>query len=248
MPQTIYPSKISIVIPCFNEETRIRKSVEYLAKFNQSTKNLFASEHIFVLDGCTDHTENVIFNSIRELYNNNIIINNRLMSYYVNRGKGHAVWLGLQSAASKNIVILDADLSIPPEYLLESFKKFPFNGKEPFIIIGNRVQAKPQPIYRIIAGKAFKALVWLLTGIYTDTQAPYKILHNAPKELFDAMTIDGFAYDVELILLARKFGLKEYYQKVLYFNDERSHVTLKKALKMFFEIIRIKKRKKLTAS
>lgn len=224
--------KISVVIPCYNEEKILPKSIEMLEKFFFRHRNKFAYELIFVDDGSDDNTLKVL-----ELYQKsgkNIIIE----TYPCNIGKGYAIRKGLYLANHDDILILDADLSVRPDELLS----IEFNEiKSPFIIKGERKYVVPQTPLRIFLGKGFSILhkIWLRLPLW-DTQCPFAFLHNVPKEFVNELKVDGFAYDLELLYMAKKRNINVHSIKVSYHNVEDSRVTIRKTIQMFFDLIKIR--------
>lgn len=219
--------KISIIIPCYNEQNKIKSAIDQV-------KETFANkkyELIFVDDGSTDDTLNTL-----KLYRQEYI------TYHKNIGKGYAVRRGLLRAKADTILILDCDMSVKPdEYIdicyVESYKRR-------IAFIGNRVQYGKQSIFRRFVGWGFKTIVkQLFEWDYNDSQCPFKVLHNIPKEVFMELSIEGFAYDVELINLLREHKIKIKEIKVQYIDDKDSRVTFKKAQRMLLDIIRIKIKK-----
>lgn len=231
--------KLSVVIPCYNESNRIEKTIIELTKFFFTNRAIFTYELIFIDDGSTDDTYEKV-NYMSEQYPNI-----RVLTYNRNAGKGFAVRTGLKEAKYDNILILDADLSVKPNNLLNSILWFNFNDTEPFAVIGERIQVIKQPIYRIFAGLCFRNLVKVLFKLpFNDTQNPYKVLHNIHKDFYNYLKTDGFSYDVELLYKLKQYQIDTYKTRVMYFNDTESKVTIKKAIKMFFELLRIRFPKK----
>lgn len=225
--------RISVMIPCYNEEKIIKKTMDDLVDFfEKNNKKIFDYELIFVDDGSKDKTFDI-------LTDNHLNRKIRIISYYSNRGKGYAVRKGLSSAKFNTILILDADLSVRPEEIFK-VKNFIKGWDEPFLIIGERRQVIKQPLHRILAGFCFR---WLVKALfywhYNDTQCPYKILNNIPREIYLNLKIDGFSYDVELIKrVNEKYIIHE--QEVKYYNKKESKVTIKKTIRMFFDLLKIR--------
>ncbi len=162
-----------------------------------------------------------------------------------NRGKGEAVKAGMLHARGTVRMFSDADLSTPitelPKLLncLES-------GCD--ICIGSRalqpeLVRKHQPWYRETMGKIFNLIVQLLIlrGI-KDTQCGFKAFRSEVAEaVFPHLKTSGFAFDVEILFLARSLGYKVCEIPVLWYNDERSKVhPIRDAAKMLIEIVKIR--------
>lgn len=206
--------------------------IKIFSKFMEET------QLIIVDDGSTDAIK-YVFNQREIDFIADTYISTEIVSYENNMGKGHAIREGLKRARHQTILLLDADLSVEPHEFLTTKDLFRLEEESlPMLICGQRVQVRSQPFYRILSGKAFKLLVFIKTGLWMDTQCPYKVLHNIPKEVLEYNT-DGFAYDVELIMRIKKNQLPIKTQKVAYYNREKSKVTFRKAANMFFEILRL---------
>jgi len=232
--------EISIVIPVFNEEKRIAKSLSRLASYLRRRK--LDSEVIVVDDGSNDKTEKIL----NDLAQGNRLL--RVVRHEKNKGKGFAVQKGVQLAKGKLIFFTDADLSTPPQEIkrfIEIFNEHPYDG-----LIGSRntpgarLKIK-QPCYRQNMGRVFNWFVRKMTPLdFKDTQCGFKAFRNhAAKQLFPRLRLEGFAFDVELLMLAREhdFFVKEV--PVTWVNSRKSRVSpLTGSLKMFLELRQIQKR------
>jgi len=226
---------LSVVIPCYNEEKVLPETIMKLEKFFFKHRDMFAGELIFVNDGSSDTTEKIL-HSFKETGKNI-----RVHSYNRNIGKGYAVRRGLMLAKYNNVLLLDADLSVRPEEMLLFATMYNLNSENPFIIQGQRIQMIKQPIHRLFAGKCFELLHKLILNIgVNDTQAPFKLLHNLPEQFVSELKIDGFAYDCELLYKAKRQTIQIWKFDVSYINVEDSRVTIRKTIKMFFDLLRIR--------
>lgn len=221
--------RLSIIIPAYNEQDRI---IETLIDITVRMSFLkFDYEIVIIDDGSTDKTAHVIRSYIGEKMLKNI----KLISYKPNRGKGHAVRQGLLKSRYMNKLVLDADQSVLCDEIegltAEDFKMYG-------IVTGDREQIYSQPLYRLALGKIWQTLVWLKTGIFADTQSPFKFC-RLDKEFYESLTIDSFAYDVELLAKAKREGQLKWL-KVSYYNDKNSRVTIRKTMRMFYDLFNIK--------
>lgn len=223
--------RISIIIPAYNEESVIKESLTKISKYME---NRFVYEMVVADDGSTDRTSiKVLEYSVAHPLQRVLCVKSSH-----NMGKGHAVRMGISEAKYRLKLIIDADLSISPVSLEDvSF------DEDWDIVKGQRYQIIKQPMYRIFVGKAFRVLTWLITGIYMDSQAPFTLL-NVHDNFFKRLSIDGFAFDVEILYEAKRCGLKVKKIPVPYFNDPNSKVTFRKTMKMFSELLRIRFKKK----
>ncbi len=196
----------SVVIPCFNEAGRIGATVR--ATLDYLHENSPQSELIVVNDGSTDATASIT----REAFSNTKIAT-RLLENFPNRGKGAAVRSGLLAAQKPIALFFDADLSTP---LGETPKLIePIAHGEIDIAFGSRaidrsLIGQHQPWRREQAGRVFNLLVRLATGLpFWDTQCGFKGFRvDVCRPIFEAARLDGFAFDVELLYLAHRAGLR----------------------------------------
>jgi dolichyl-phosphate beta-glucosyltransferase len=231
----------SIVIPCFNEAARIgqtlRLTLDYLAGVAPE------SELIVVNDGSTDATASII----REVLENTKVAT-RLLENFPNRGKGAAVRSGLLAAQKPIGLFSDADLSTP---LVETPKLIePIAHGEIDIAFGSRALDRSligirQPWRREQAGRVFNLLVRAATGLsFWDTQCGFKAFRlNVCRPMIEAARIDGFAFDVELLYLAHRAGLRILEIPVRWNHSEGSKVRFfHDSLGMLREVIALRAR------
>lgn len=185
--------ELSIIIPVYNEEKRIGKTLIELAKFIKQ-KNI-APEVIVVDDGSSDHTPILL-----ERFKNLI----KIITVNPNRGKGNAIRLGVLEAKGQKILFMDADLATPLfeiERFLDEFKE------SDNILIGSRSssQAKRTP-FRAFAGFVFKLVCdFILSLPQEDTQCGFKLFsRQAAKDLFSQAKINRWGFDIEILYLAKK--------------------------------------------
>jgi dolichyl-phosphate beta-glucosyltransferase len=231
----------SIVIPCFNEAARIgetlRLTLDYLAGSAPE------SELIVVKDGSTDATATIT----REVFSDTKIAT-RLLENFPNRGKGAAVRSGLLAAQKPIGLFSDADLSTP---LAETPKLIePIAHGEIDIAFGSRALDRSligirQPWRREQAGRIFNLLVRIATGLpFCDTQCGFKAFrHNVCRPIIEVARIDGFAFDVELLYLAQRAGLRIREIPVRWNHAEGSKVRFfHDSLGMLREVIALRKK------
>jgi dolichyl-phosphate beta-glucosyltransferase len=232
---------LSIVIPCFNEAARIgetlRLTLDYLAGATPQ------SELIVVNDGSTDATATIT----REVFSDTKIAT-RLLENFPNRGKGAAVRSGLLAAQKPIGLFSDTDLSTP---LGETPKLIePIAHGEIDIAFGSRALDRSligirQPWRREQAGRVFNLLVRLATGLpFWDTQCGFKAFGlNVCRPIIEATRIDGFAFDVELLYLAQRAGLRTREIPVRWNHSEGSKVRFfHDSLGMLREVIALRAR------
>src|SRR5881398_2918381 len=231
----------SIVIPAFNEESRIAKTLrltfDYLGNVSPE------SELIVVNDGSTDATATITRDVFSEAK-----IATRLLEDFPNRGKGAAVRSGLLAAQRPIGLFSDADLSTPLEETPKLIE--PIADGKIDIAFGSRALDRSligqhQPWRREQAGRIFNLLVRLATGLpFWDTQCGFKAFRlDTCRPVIQKGEIDGFGFDVELLYLARHAGLRLREDPVRWNHYEGSKVSFfRDSLRMFREVIELRSR------
>lgn len=232
---------LSLIIPAYNEEDRIKKSLEEATEYlNQQN---YSWEIIVIDDGSKDKTRDIVRN-----FDHNVI----LISLEKNSGKGAAVRRGMLECHGDVRIFTDADFSTPVIEIQKFIENFSI-GVE--ICVGSRaidpeMIKEHQPFYREWMGKTFNKIVRLLLvrGI-KDTQCGFKgFTEKAALNVFSKALINGFSFDVEALYLAHIFGYKIKEIPVLWYNDTRSRVNpIKDSTRMFIELLRIRNLHKNTS-
>ncbi len=239
----IVPSKpdlaLSIVVPAYNEEARISltiiKTCEYLETRGESY------ELIVVDDGSDDRTAEAAL-ELRERWPSLSLI-----EFPRNRGKGAAVRAGMLAARGRHRLFMDADLATP---IRELDKLMVHARRGCDVVIGSRglptsdIRTR-QPRAREFMGKTFNRIVRALVfdGIM-DTQCGFKLFSaQAAQALFEKQQTDGFAFDVEVLLLARKLGFEVCEVPVVWYHAPNSKVSpLRDSARMFRDVIALRTR------
>ncbi len=229
--------ELSVVIPAFNEAERLGPSLESaIAYFARAGRAAGTWEIVVVDDGSTDGTADVA----RALAARGV----RVERYAPNRGKGAAVRTGLLASRGRKVLISDADFSTP----IEQIEKLEARLADAEVVIGSRaVQSSDvrerQPFYREWMGKIFNRVIRLagLRG-FRDTQCGFKLLDGeTARRLASEMTIDGFAFDVELLWLAIQRGYAVAEVGVVWVNSAASKVhPIRSSLSMLRDLARIR--------
>lgn len=193
--------RLSIVIPAFNEAERLGPTLERVLAY---LAGLPAGAEVLVVDdGSTDGTATVA----QRFADRGV----RLVRLAANRGKGAALKAGVLASRGDEVLLCDADLSTP----IEDYARLSGALERSPIVVGSRAVAgsritRHQPWYRELMGKTFNLLVraMVVSGL-RDTQCGFKLLRgDVARMLFAELSVDRFAYDVELIWLARRRGLE----------------------------------------
>ena len=226
---------LSVVIPVYNEEARIRGTLDRVVSFLAEWHHTW--EVIIADDGSTDASPGIIA-EFTSLYPNLHAL--RLP----HRGKGWAVKNGMLGAQGEYRLLCDADLSVPIEQVE---RLLPPKTEGADIAIGSREAAGArrigEPERRHIMGRAYNMLVRILAvpGV-RDTQCGFKCFRGAvTPQLFQDQTMDGFSFDVETLLGARRAGMALKEVGVDWHYREHSKVRpLRDSLAMTCDLLRIR--------
>jgi dolichyl-phosphate beta-glucosyltransferase len=191
------PDFISIIIPAYNEEKRVAQSLTALSAF--CDEHFEKYELLIVNDGSTDKTRNIVENlSIPFL---------ETLHLESNQGKGQAVKLGMLAAQGAYRFFTDADLPYDLKAFPEALRVF--HSTQCDGVVGARdlpesTDRSSQSLLRRRTSKCFSALVRLLLTVdMKDTQCGFKgFTAESAATLFSVSKIKGYAFDVELFLLA----------------------------------------------
>jgi glycosyltransferase involved in cell wall biosynthesis len=194
-------SRALVILPLHNEATKSKHLCRELTKAcRKFTKVTF----MVVDDGSTDGTAAVLRQGLKGLDQV------RVMAFPENGGKGRVVRLAFSRAKHDFLIFMDGDLA----YSFDHLKPMLVALKKADVVIGSRSMIpQPQgglPARRAFLGWAFNRLACLIFGFdYPDTQAGLKgFTHAAAQKIFSRQRIDDFAFDAELLYLARKLHLK----------------------------------------
>lgn len=208
---------LSIVIPSYKEEFRIKKILNALIEYKKDHD--FEIETLVVVDGSPDKTAEAAL-AFKDKIESLVVIDRK-----ENKGKGYSVKEGMLKAKGKYILFTDADNSTPlyqVDKLLKHIDKYD-------VVIGSRYTnggrlAKPQSLSRIIGSRGLNIIIQLLAdrGI-KDTQCGFKLFTNkAAKDIFTRLTFDRWSFDIELLAIARKLGYKVYEEGIIWYDDPHS--------------------------
>jgi dolichyl-phosphate beta-glucosyltransferase len=191
--------QLSVVIPAYNEERRLPSTLESVHAFLQEHYAEF--EIVIVDDGSKDKTVETVDQFSR--HHPGI----RLITYSPNQGKGHAIRTGVLQATGDLILIDDADGSSPIGEVVR-LEQAITDGAD--LAIGSRNKPDPNRVvvadlHRKYIGNTFNLIVQtlLLPGVY-DTQCGFKLFKkNVAHDIFSVSQLNGFAFDVEVLYVAR---------------------------------------------
>ncbi|MDP1743188.1 MAG: glycosyltransferase family 2 protein [Candidatus Amesbacteria bacterium] len=191
-------SKLSVIIPAYNEEKRLGSNLSSVLKYLH--KNFSSFELIIVDDGSTDSMAKSVRLAIAK------DSRARLISYKPNRGKGYAVRNGVLASQGEQVLFMDADLSTP----LVEIPKILTKLESADIVIGSRGKSDA-PFGRQVASFIFDQIKYMMVGLrrFRDTQCGFKAFRGEiARKLFAKSQVDRFMFDVEILYLAEKSKLK----------------------------------------
>jgi dolichyl-phosphate beta-glucosyltransferase len=190
-----------VVVPVYNETKRMGERLPELLAFLHTQD--YPYEIVVVDDGSTDGTADMARQMLADEERARVLAQPR------NRGKGHAVKVGMLAAEGRYVLFTDADLSTPPA---ELDKFWPWLEEGYDVVIGSRKMAganivKHQPLWRESLGKVF---TWLTNHIATkdisDVTCGFKCFtYEAAQTLFGLSVIDDWSFDAEVLFLAQRF-------------------------------------------
>ena len=228
---------LSIIIPAFNEEKNIEKTIRSI--FGYLTEKNIEHEIIVVTDGSRDKTNNIVHLLKTEL------LTLQLLDYEINRGKGYAVKQGMSKARGDLRLFTDADNSTPISHL-ETFLPYINEGFSVVIgsiaVAGHKVAVGSEPIWRRIFGKMGNLFIQIMAvPRIHDTQRGFKLFTaEAAEKIFPKLTVERWGFDVEVLALARKFSFKIKEVPVDWKNAPESHVGLKAYFQVIMETVKIR--------
>lgn len=237
-PPTLPRRSLSVVIPAFNEGRRLATTLVQITNFLTTWADEW--EVLVVDDGSQDDTAQLVGNFATGV---EFV---RLLGYAQNRGKGYAVRCGVLASQYETILMTDADLSTP---IAEIEKLYALLADADVVIASRSINdaklLEKQGPFRMICGKAFNLILRLLRlTSFGDTQCGFKLWRRSvAQQVFVECHIDGFAFDVETLLLARRRGLRISEVGVVWKNSPESKVRIvTDSLAMFVDVLRLRRR------
>jgi dolichyl-phosphate beta-glucosyltransferase len=227
---------LTIIIPAYNEERRLPQTLPRVLAFAAAQD--YGVEVLVVDNASTDRTADIV----RAAAADHPILS---LLFQPVPGKGAAVRKGVPSARGKYVFLCDADLAMPVE---EVTKFLPPRLSDYDVAIASREAPGAvrynEPWYRHMMGRAFNLLVRLLAvpGIQ-DTQCGFKCFRRQiALDLFAAQKIDGWAFDVEILHIARQRGYRIVEVPVNWYYGTNSRVSpLRDSWNMLREVLQIRR-------
>ncbi len=231
---------ISVIIPMYNEKRNAENTAIALEK---TLSEAFGEDYevIFSNDGSADGCDQII----AEYAKSHPRV--KLVGDTVNHGKGYAVRRGMLASSGDFVLFTDCDLAYGTDVIVDFYKKFA--GSRPDLLVGSRRLDKSgyegYTLKRKLMSEIYIKTINLFSGYRgTDSQCGIKgFSGEAAKKIFSFCETDRFAFDLEALLIAKKFGYKvtEHPVKILV-HGESSVRPVHDALEMLSQIRKIKKR------
>jgi dolichyl-phosphate beta-glucosyltransferase len=189
---------LTVILPCYNEAERLPRTLQVLLAHLSAVPG--EVEVLVVDDGSTDATVRVA--EAVAAVDRRV----RVLSYGPNRGKGFAVRTGMLAAQGDLVIFTDADASYQPsdlDRIVAALDQAP-------VAIGSRAGDPSGPIARRAASRVFNLAIRGTLGLpFGDTQSGLKGFRRpAAQQIFSQARVDGFAFDVEVLWLARQLSLE----------------------------------------
>ena len=230
--------RLSVVIPALDESGRLPPSIEHIGSFLADNPCWLPAEIIVVDDGSKDGTA-----TAAQAAKLPSAIDLRIANHRKNLGKGAAVRTGFGLTVGDWVLLTDADLSAP----IEEFPTLVSAAEDGGVAIGSRAVHRRlvevrQPRHRDVMGRTFNLIVRTLglSGIH-DTQCGFKLFPgNLARDLAAVQRLDGFAFDVELLVIARSWGYPVHEVGVRWRHIEASRVlAVRHSAQMLRDLLRL---------
>jgi dolichyl-phosphate beta-glucosyltransferase len=224
---------LTIIVPAFNEERRLPKTLGRIQAYLRDSEWEFA-EILVVDDGSRDRTADIARSA-----------GARVLQNPGNRGKGYAVRHGMRKANGDWVLLCDADLSSPIEELEKLWAAAEIERAA--VVIGSRALDRSmigirQPFLRERSGRLFNFVTRQVTGLsFRDTQCGFKLFkRRAAIAIVSRQRLDGFGFDVELLYIAGQLGYKCIEAPVRWNDAVGTKVSVWRGLVAFLDPFRVR--------
>lgn len=237
MTNTATQPHLSVIIPAYNEARRIGATLDAVDAY--LARQTYSFEVIVVDDGSEDETHALVSQHAKR--NERVV----LIEHVTNKGKGAAVRTGMLAAQGAFRIFMDADGATAIE---EIEKLLPLVSHDKRILIGSRsmkgAHQKRRGMAREFLGWAFRTLVRTSMNLgVSDTQAGFKLFtQDAAERVFPELLTDGWVFDIEALLLAKKFGIGVGEVPIVWNDDARSTLRYVHMPRMLLELVRLRQK------
>lgn len=209
---------ISLIVPAYKQEKTIIEDVKNLDLALSSMNSEY--EIIVVVDGFLDKT----FEELKEIKNNKVIP----IGYEINKGKGFAIKLGVEKAKGDVIGFIDAGMDLSPSEISLMLNMMEWNKAD--IVIGSKLHPDSiieYPVSRKILSWGYRTLIKVLFNLnIRDTQVGLKFFRRkTAKEVFPKIIVKAFAFDVEVLAVARMMGYTKIIEAPIKLSFKQGSVT-----------------------
>ncbi|MBQ4512378.1 MAG: glycosyltransferase family 2 protein [Anaerolineaceae bacterium] len=227
---------LSLIIPVYNEEKRLPDSISKIRAFVDTVP--YSVEVLFVANGCTDKSYEMV-SEYQDQYPYVQAV------YEKSAGKGNAVKRGMMKACGSYRMFADVDFAMP---ITEVSKFIPPELPDCQVAIASRTAAgsvrKDEPLIRRLSSRVFNFVVDMILHLgIRDTQCGFKCFSaEAAEKIFSLQRINGWAFDAEILFIAKKLGYRITEIPVVIQYEENSKIKLWSAVpKMLMEILQVRK-------
>ena len=226
---------LSLIVPAYNEESRLPDTLGQLHEFANSQS--YEIEVLIIENGSRDQSFQLAKNFSNQHTN--------FHAYHLEeKGKGLAVRFGMLKATGSYRMMLDADLSMPTDQIP---RFIPPQIEKPEIVVASREAQGAvryhEPQFRHIGGRAINLIIRLLAlpGLQ-DSQCGFKCFRDdIAIDLFNVQKMDGWSFDIELLVIARRRGYRIEELAIPWYYNEQSHVSpIRDAFQIIFDLMKIR--------
>ncbi len=240
MPAKI--SKLSVIVPAYNKDSEVFQVVTNLIS---ELKHQNLDWELIVIDDCS--RDKTLKEAIKSKKFNGNTKNIKIYSYNLNQGKGFALYYGFKKSEGDVIVFVDSDLDIPAQNVSNLIKSYIKTNSN--IIIGSKRHPFSQvnyPLLRKFMSKNYQLLVKILFNLnVADTQVGLKLFsREVLEESFPRIVVKNFAFDLELLMVAKNLGYKKILEIPVILNyNFSSTIEIKSVIKILQDTLAIFYRK-----
>ena len=208
--------KLSVILPAYNKDSEVFEAVSQMV--NELKKLVYDWEIIVVDDASRDATLREAVRSKKFNGNSERI---KIYSYNLNQGKGFALYYGFKKSVGNIIVFADSDLDLPAANIPRILNYFESSKAD--IAIGSKrhpLSRVKYPLSRRLMSRSYQLLIKVLFNLNTtDTQIGIKVFkRQVLEESFPRIVVKAFAFDIELLVVAKLLGFEKIVEAPIVLN------------------------------